>query len=46
MWKTNIIKTTRGKFEYFVKGEGPPLCVTHMYSEYNNNGNTFCKPIH
>ncbi|HFJ9369874.1 alpha/beta hydrolase [Bacillus cereus] len=45
MWKTNIIKTTRGKFEYFVKGEGPPLCVTHMYSEYNDNGNTFANPF-
>ncbi|QUG84279.1 alpha/beta fold hydrolase [Bacillus nitratireducens] len=45
MWKTNIIKTTRGKFEYFVKGEGPPLCVTYMYSEYNDNGNTFANPF-
>ena len=39
MWTTNIIKTPRGKFEYFLKGEGPPLCVTHLYSEYNDNGN-------
>lgn len=45
MWKTNIVKTTRGNFEYFMKGEGPPLCVTHMYSEYNDNGNTFANPF-
>ncbi|MDR4363097.1 alpha/beta fold hydrolase, partial [Bacillus anthracis] len=45
MWTTNIIKTPRGKFEYFLKGEGPPLCVTHLYSEYNDNGNTFANPF-
>ncbi|CAM4256628.1 alpha/beta fold hydrolase [Bacillus paramycoides] len=45
MWKTNIITTPRGKFEYFQKGEGPPLCVTHLYSEYNDNGNTFANPF-
>lgn len=45
MWKTNIIKTPRGKFEYFLKGEGPPLCVTHLYSKYNDNGNTFANPF-
>lgn len=28
-----------------MKGEGPPLCVTHMYSEYNDNGNTFANPF-
>ena len=44
MWKTNIVKTTRGNFEYFMK-EKVPLCVTHMYSEYNDNGNTFANPF-
>ncbi|QWG63849.1 alpha/beta fold hydrolase [Bacillus mycoides] len=45
MWKINQIETSRGKFEYFQKGEGAPLCVTHLYSEYNNNGNTFANPF-
>ena len=22
-----------------------PLCVTHLYSEYNDNGNTFANPF-
>lgn len=41
MWEKYYIETDRGKFEYFQKGEGKPLCVTHLYSEFNSNGNLF-----
>ncbi|MGE7624400.1 alpha/beta fold hydrolase [Viridibacillus sp. NPDC096237] len=41
MWEQKLIETSSGTFEYFVKGSGSPLCVTHLYSEYNANGNTF-----
>ena len=27
MWEKYYIETDRGKFEYFQKGEGKPLCV-------------------
>lgn len=40
-WTQNIIKTTRGDFEVFTKGEGHPLCVTHHYSEFNETGDSF-----
>ena len=45
MWEQHLIETSRGKFEYFRKGNGDPLCVTHLYSEYNANGNTFALPF-
>ncbi|KOO51954.1 alpha/beta fold hydrolase [Viridibacillus arvi] len=41
MWEQQLIETSRGTFEVFVKGSGSPICVTHLYSEYNSNGNTF-----
>lgn len=41
MWKQQIITTERGDFELFTKGSGQPLCVTHLYSEFNKNGNLF-----
>ncbi|MFP3339949.1 hypothetical protein R0J91_18370, partial [Micrococcus sp. SIMBA_131] len=41
MWKQLFVKTERGKFEVFVKGNGPPLCVTHLYSQFNNSGDYF-----
>lgn len=41
MWEKYYIETDRGNFEYFQKGEGNPLCVTHLYSEFNSNGNLF-----
>lgn len=37
-WRENLISTSRGNFEVFVKGEGEPLCVTHHYSEFNETG--------
>ena len=45
MWEQHLIETSRGNFEYFQKGSGEPLCVTHLYSEYNANGNTFALPF-
>lgn len=41
MWEQQLIETENGVFEVFVAGEGEPLCVTHLYSEFNANGNRF-----
>lgn len=45
MWEQQLIKTDRGTFEVFVKGEGKPICITHHYSEFNANGNYFANPF-
>ena len=45
MWTQQFIETTRGSFEVFVKGTGEPICVTHLYSAYNEKGNTFANPF-
>ncbi len=37
-WINHLLSTNRGTFEIFVKGEGEPLCVTHLYSEFNETG--------
>lgn len=41
MWEQEIVKTARGDFEIFRKGEGEPLCSTHLYSEFNKLGDYF-----
>lgn len=41
VWETNLIQTKRGIFEVFTKGTGEPLCITHLYSEFNNSGDYF-----
>lgn len=41
MWEQKLIKTERGEFEIFEAGNGEPLCVTHLYSEFNERGNYF-----
>lgn len=41
MWKRRMIKTARGKFEVFVQGQGEPVCITHLYSEFNDLGYYF-----
>ncbi|MGD6957231.1 alpha/beta fold hydrolase [Rossellomorea aquimaris] len=41
MWKQKIIKTERGDFEIFEAGNGEPLCVTHLYREFNERGYHF-----
>lgn len=43
MWEQLLIDTENGVFEVFTKGEGSPLCVTHLYSEFNANGNRFAE---
>lgn len=40
-WNQLLLHTTRGIFEIFIKGEGNPLCVTHLYSEFNETGDYF-----
>lgn len=41
MWEKMFIDTERGKFELFTSGSGDPLCVTHLYSAFNERGNIF-----
>lgn len=41
MWNRKIVETNRGEFEVFIAGDGPPLCVTHLYSEFNERGYYF-----
>ncbi|WP_377892111.1 alpha/beta fold hydrolase [Alkalihalobacillus sp. R86527] len=41
MWERKKVDTSRGSFEVFAKGEGPPLCVAHLYSEFNMTGDYF-----
>ena len=45
MWKERMIETSRGSFEVFEKGEGEPLAVTHLYSEFNQKGNSMANPF-
>ncbi|WP_347549632.1 alpha/beta hydrolase [Pseudalkalibacillus hwajinpoensis] len=40
-WDVQLIQTNRGTFEVFTRGNGPPLCVTHLYSEFNESGDYF-----
>ncbi|TGB04415.1 alpha/beta fold hydrolase [Halobacillus salinus] len=44
-WKKKIVQTHRGVFELFEKGEGPPLVVTHLYSEFNETGDYFANSM-
>lgn len=39
MWKERMVETARGSFEVFEQGQGEPLAVTHLYSEFNQKGN-------
>ncbi|HDR7948539.1 TPA: alpha/beta hydrolase [Bacillus toyonensis] len=41
MWKRQMLRTKRGTFELFTKGNGEPLCVTHHYSQFNETGDYF-----
>lgn len=45
MWAQRFIETVRGTFEIFEKGDGKPLAVTHLYSAFNERGNTFANPF-
>lgn len=41
MWERVLVETDRGAFEVFIRGEGKPLCATHLYSEFNETGDRF-----
>lgn len=41
MWNQQLIHTNRGTFELFTKGQGDPLCITHLYSQFNETGDYF-----
>jgi len=45
MWEQYIIETSRGRFEYFVRGEGEPLAITHFYMGFDERGNLFADPF-
>lgn len=40
-WNRKLLRTARGEFEIFTKGEGEPLCITHHYSVFNQTGDYF-----
>lgn len=40
-WESALLETHRGTFEVFICGKGDPVCVTHLYSEFNERGNYF-----
>lgn len=45
MFKTKLVKTKRGTFEVFSRGQGEPLVYTHLYSEYNAYGNLMSQQL-
>ncbi|MDN4492844.1 alpha/beta fold hydrolase [Ureibacillus aquaedulcis] len=45
MWEQHFIETDRGTFEVFKSGNGEPICITHLYSEYDSRGNLFANPF-
>ena len=45
MWEQKLIEMPRGTFEYFVKGTGEPLAITHFYMAFNEKGNWFANPF-
>ncbi|WP_404466902.1 alpha/beta fold hydrolase [Planococcus rifietoensis] len=42
-WERMMVVTSRGEFEVFAKGNGEALCVTHIYSEFNQSGDYFAE---
>lgn len=42
-WEKELLNTSRGIFEIFIKGEGKPLCMTHHYSVFNQTGDYFAE---
>jgi len=42
-WERELLNTSRGTFEIFIKGEGEPLCITHHYSVFNQTGDYFAE---
>jgi proline iminopeptidase len=44
-WVRNLVETPRGSFEVFIKGRGKPICVTHLYSSFNDSGDYFADAL-
>ncbi|UOQ42830.1 alpha/beta hydrolase [Halobacillus salinarum] len=40
-WDREWAYTPRGRFEIFIKGDGPPLCITHNYSQFTDSGDYY-----
>ncbi|QQE81312.1 alpha/beta fold hydrolase [Alicyclobacillus sp. SO9] len=38
-----MVETHRGSFEVFTRGDGKPLCITHLYSEFNETGDNLAE---
>lgn len=45
MWEKQFVQTARGTFELFTQGKGEPICITHLYSEFNELGNYFADTL-
>ena len=45
MWEQQVIETKRGTFEYFSKGQGTPLAITHYFMHFDARGNLFANPF-
>src|SRR5699024_9311587 len=45
MFETKLVELTRGIFEVFTYGQEEPLAYTHLYSEYNSNGNIMSQEL-
>lgn len=44
-WERLLLDTNRGSFEVFTAGRGDPMCVTHLYSEFNETGDNFAEKL-
>lgn len=42
-WSQQMVSTDRGNFEIFVSGAGDPICISHLYEEYNGKGDAFAE---
>lgn len=45
MFTRRMIETERGAFEIFKRGQGEPLAFTHLYSEFNENGDIMSQQL-
>ncbi|GLC88017.1 alpha/beta fold hydrolase [Lysinibacillus piscis] len=45
MWTQHFIDTERGRFEYFLAGQGEPMAITHMYMAFDTRGNLMATPF-
>lgn len=45
MFEVKLVDSARGIFEVFTYGQGEPLAYTHLYSEYNSNGDIMSQQL-